>query len=115
MKIEFVSIISDETVVGSNPEFADMSNPSGLLYGKIYQVEAVTAKGRRFFHRFTSEERSARLEKLAAQVDAVKEINLEHWAEGYEVYGSDAWQEADNARARAWNSDPVTCGTVRDY
>lgn len=116
IKVQFVSIVPDEIVVGSNPEMADMGNPSGLIYGKVYQVEAVTAHGRRFFHDFRSEnEVTPALAKLAARVEAKGEIDTDFWTEGYEVYGSSAWEAADRDRAAAWAFNPATAGTVRDY
>lgn len=97
MKIQYSSPYSDEVVVGQNAEFADMSNPQGLLYGRKVFVEAVTASGRRFIHQVAFDE-AADAAKLAARVEAKGEIDPAFWAETYSVYGSPAWQAEDVER-----------------
>jgi hypothetical protein len=98
MKIKYSSPFVDEVVVGQNSEFADMSNPQGLLYGRKVFVEATTESGRRFiFHRDFADQEFAG--KFAARVETKGEINLELWVETYPIYGSPAWQVEDLERA----------------
>lgn len=103
-----------EEVIAIDPEMAEMGNPNGYRYGLIASVAAVTAEGRRFHHeaRWPSED-IAKAEALAARVLAAGSIDLDFWGEGFEVYGSDAWQDADNARQMAHDLSPLR-GSVRD-
>lgn len=113
MKIISSNHFADEVVVGSNSEFADMGNPSGLIYGRVFFVEAISESGRRFIHESHFEtERVA--ERLAAKVAAYGKIDPAHWVEGLEVYGSDAWVAADNIRAMEHMAGPMA-GFVRDF
>lgn len=113
MKIKYANHFADEIVVGSNPEMADMGNPSGLIYRRAFFVEAISESGRRFIHEshFFFEPVAA---KLAAKVAAYGKIDPAHWVEGFEVYGSDAWVAADNVRAMEHMASPMA-GFVRDF
>jgi hypothetical protein len=97
MKINYSSPYSEDVVIGKNAEYADMNNPSGLIYGRKIFVEAVTESGRRFvFGRdFESQEGAG---KFAARVEAKGSIDLQFWSETYPVYGSSAWAAEDSER-----------------
>jgi hypothetical protein len=115
LAIDSVRWFLDNTVVDHHPEFADMDNPEGALYDWMIFVEAVTPDGRRFHHSMAfppNDEDKADL--LVSQIKAAGKINTIYWVETYEVYGSPAWQLADNQRHLAWQSNPNTAGTVRD-
>ena len=97
MNILCSSPYSNEVVIGENGEFADLSNPRGLIFGRKIFVEAVTESGRRFiFGRDFETQLGAG--KFAARVEARGEINLEFWNETFPVYGSPAWQAEDAER-----------------
>lgn len=117
LKINTTNAFIDEVHVGCNPENADMGNPDGSIFESKFFVAAVTPSGRRFIHNQAvfEEHEDTRAEAFAAKVLAAGEINLEHWNETYEVYGSSAWEESDAERAAAWQMDPNTAGTVRDF
>lgn len=99
--IEAVDVFEDTTVVGRNSEFADMSNPEGLLFGRMIFVCATTRSGRRFLHQvtFETDQREA-ANTLADRIRRAGVINLAYWGETYEVYGSPAWAVADAEVAR---------------
>lgn len=108
--------VTDEAVIGHDPEGADMGNPDGAIYGKRIFIYATTLEGRRFVHGVSFEnnedERAAR---FASRVQAAGAIDLQFWGETYEVYGSAAWSEADNQREEAHQASTFTAGTVRDF
>lgn len=100
---------------GFNPEIADMGNPDGCTYEDRVFIEASTSNGRRFYLAGVDfPVGDNRAERLVEKINQKGVINLELWNEGLEVYGSEAWQIADNFRQLAWDSDPNTQGTVRD-
>jgi len=117
MKFSIISasFFLDETVVGYDSEFADMGNPQGAIYQTHIYVEASTASGRRFIHKRCFDignESHAQL--LVDRVLSKGQINLTYWGETYEIYGSPAWQEADDARQYAHEASGLG-GFVRDY
>lgn len=112
IKIDNAYAGEHETVIGFDSEYADYGNPAGAVYGIQASVIAETPDGRRFVHN-TAFESLAAAEGLAVRVFAAKVINLDHWVETYEIYGSPAWQEADDARAYAHACGPLA-GFVRD-
>lgn len=116
LKINTTNAFIDEVHAGCNPENADMGNPDGSIYESKCFVAAVTPRGQRFIHNQAvfEEHEIERAERFAKVVLAAGEINLDHWNETFEVYGSDAWSEADAERAAAWQMNPNTAGTVRD-
>lgn len=97
MKIKTANWFEDETVLGCDPEFADMGNPSGAIYRKRYFVAVTTENGARFVHQtnFALFEDAA---KLADRVRLAGEINLELWTESFPVYGSPKWEAEDAER-----------------
>ena len=116
--MEIDSVYLDETyeVVRFDPEWADMSNPSGAVYGERIMVCATTRRGRRFIHSHIFDATEVdRAERLVARIKDAGRINLDHWNETYEVYGSDAWCAADEQREIDHQLNPHTAGTVRDY
>ena len=116
-KIKEAFQVQDEVTIGSHSESADMGNPNGYCYGFRNFICAVTESGRRFIHgSFVTElGDEARAERFAAKVMLAGVIDDEHWSETYEVYGSPAWQSADDVRAYEHNLDPSRRGTVRDF
>lgn len=116
LRVSTVHAGCDETILYFDPEMAEMGNPDGAVYGRMLFVAAATPSGRRFIHQraFETDEDEA-AERLASRVRETGEINLDHWVETYEVYGSDAWIEADFQRQVAHESDPNKRGTVRDF
>lgn len=115
-KIDDAGWIAEPVLVDTNPEMADMSNPDGSVYCKFLFVTATTPEGRRFIHphRFEQDQED-RASRFASRVKEKGEIDITLWGESYEVYGSPAWQEADRERHLAWQSNPATAGTIRDY
>jgi hypothetical protein len=97
MKILYSSPYSDDCVIGANAEFADMSNPQGLIFGRKILVAAVTESGRRFIFGRDFETQVV-AGQFAARVEAKGEINPALWAETYSVYGSSAWAAEDAER-----------------
>jgi len=106
------SIVPTRVWAGANSEMADMDNPRGDFYEERFTIEVLTASGRRFNHQDTFENRP---EGLLGRVRAAMSIALDHWVEGYEVYGSAAWQDGDQQREMAWQADPATRGSIRDF
>lgn len=97
MKIKTANWFEDETILDYDPEFADMGNPDGAVYGKRYFVEVTTEDGARFVHQtnFTSFEDAA---KLADRVRLAGEINPEKWSEAFPVFGSLKWEAEEAER-----------------
>jgi len=116
MKLQIVEAEAGrlEEVVDIDPEMADMGNPHGHRFGLVHRVIAASFHGRRFVHRheFSS---AAAAEVFAARVVFAGEIDLDHWGETFEIYGSQAWEAADQDREFAHQANPATAGTVRDY
>jgi len=116
MEIDSAYLDTDDIVVRFDPEWADMDNPMGAVYSQRILVCAASPSGRRFIHNHTFDTTDAeRAARLVARIKDAGRINLEHWSETYEVYGSDAWCAADRERELAHQSNPYTAGTVRDY
>ena len=116
MEIDSVYHDQHDVVVRFNPEWVDMSNPSGAVYGERIMVYATTPRGRRFIHNHAFDTTEVdHADRLVARIKDVGRINLDHWNETYEVYGSDAWCAADDAREIDHQMNPHTAGTVRDY
>jgi hypothetical protein len=115
IKIETVATRKDEVVLGSNPEMADMGNPEGHYYGEARFVLATNAAGNRWVHEkeWDTDDNEA-CEAFAIRVLAKGVINLDHWVETYEEYGSAAWAAADADRQYAHDSSDMA-GYVRDY
>jgi len=114
MKINEAYVAEDETIVGFDPERAELGNPDGAIYGRRLFVYSATAEGRRFFHSVTfSLDEREKANRLAGRVVHARAINPQHWVETYEVYGSIAWQVEDNEREMAHKG--VFPGTVRDF
>jgi hypothetical protein len=115
--IDSVIFFEDEYILEHNSEYADMSNPTGARYSRALFISATTARGQRFIlsgFKVDSDE-SDRAKRLVDRILAAGAINQEHWFETYSVYGSDHWTEEDMERQFAWDSNPATRGTVRDY
>jgi len=108
-------VVVDEEAVSFDPECADMGNPEGARYAKIARVTAETADGRRFIHEVGFDELAQEVNTLASKVARAGKINMKHWNETYEVYGSSAWALGDLQREQAHQMNPATAGTVRDY
>lgn len=102
-----------EEVVGIDPELADMGNPHGHRFGMVHRVIASNLIGRRFIHHheFASADSA---EAFVRRVLEAGEIDLDHWGETCEIYGSEAWEAADQEREFAHQAGPLA-GTVRDY
>ncbi len=116
MEIDSVNLVKGDVVVRFDPEWADMSNPDGAVYGQRILVHATTPRGRRFVNnRIFDTTESERAARLVARIKDVGHINIEHWYETFEVYGSEAWCAADNQREINHQLNPHTAGTVRDY
>ena len=116
MEIDSVYHDQHDVVVRFNPEWADMSNPSGAVYGERIMVYATTPRGRRFIHSHIFDTTEVdRADRLVARIKDAGRINLDHRNETYEVYGSDAWCAADEQREFDHQMNPHTAGTVRDY
>lgn len=99
------SVASDIVVMGSDPEMADMSNPSGNLYGLRYYVVVTNTKGDRWAHDhgFKNEVAAEMLAKAVQKaLDAGKKLDSAHWTEHYPVYGSDAYVAYGQADQVAW-------------
>lgn len=115
MTIQSAQTFLARMIARFDPEFADIGNPSGAIYEDRVFIEASTSNGRRFYLAGVDfPVGDNRAERLVEKINQKGVINLELWNEGLEVYGSEAWQIADNFRQLAWDSDPNTQGTVRD-
>ncbi len=115
MKISDAHLHPDLLYCGSNPENAEPGNPDGDSFREVVRVAAITESGRRFLHAVAFDPGDEdRAERLAAKVKAAGAIDTEHWHETLEIYGSAAWQAADNQRALDHAFSPLA-GTVRDY
>jgi hypothetical protein len=99
MKIIQALAFPDDVVVDSNPEMADLSNPSGLIYGGVIRVQAETKFGRRFIHeRVFDQDEVAVAETLVEKIMEKGEIDLVHWIETDPAYGSFAWEDGEDTR-----------------
>jgi hypothetical protein len=92
IQIERVDVGRDAVIVAHDPEFADMSNPTGAIYRHTFEVMAITEDGRRFrHHRFFGDDRDA-ADALAIKVLYRGEVDPSYWTETYPEYGSRAWE-----------------------
>lgn len=117
MKIKICAAYAgeDEIVAGYNPENSEPGNPNGAYYARGLVVTAETVEGRRFNHHNVFDvEDDDLVNRLVKRVNAAGEIDLAHWNETYEIYGSAAWEAEDKHRQRLHEVSPMA-GTVRDY
>lgn len=93
-----VTTWEQEAIVGSNPEWADMSNPEGHIYRMVYSACVTLDSGRRFHHavQFRDEDEA---DALVAKIQNKGVINTQHWVEDeHGAYGSTVWQHRDELR-----------------
>jgi hypothetical protein len=83
---------SEETVVGRDPEYADMDNPRGEIYAVRYFMVAATEAGR--LYRWAWE----RTEAKAEQVFQLFAPAVEEWPLWRCMYGSEAYEQDDCER-----------------
>ena len=116
-KITEVLAYIDDVWAYNDPEMCDMDNPDGDIYHQRCLIVAATEGGRRFILRdFNKDpEDIDKAESFAKRILEVGSIDLGLWNETYEIYGSPAWQFADQQRQFAHENNPATAGTVRDY
>jgi hypothetical protein len=101
-----VSTYSSEEVVRSDPEFADVGNPSGAVFRLVSRVLIELEDGTRILNNRgfsnpvdgNNEEVAAKVEALADRVRKAGEINLAHWFETHSVYGSLSWENEETER-----------------
>tara|TARA_R110002153_G_scaffold77445_3_gene198876 strand:+ start:5244 stop:5630 length:387 start_codon:yes stop_codon:yes gene_type:complete len=101
-----VSTQSSHEVLHSNPECADLDNPTGDFVRPVARVLIELDDGSRYVHDrgFSNpvdgddKEVEAKVEALADRVAKAGEINLEHWVETYASYGSAAWRGEERER-----------------
>lgn len=114
LQIESVNLRKDTCVVDQDPEFADMVNPEGFIYARCWFVHAVTSRGERYVHNISfAEDEHDKASRLASRIEFRGDINLAHWSKGYNVYGSQAWEEEDLERQVALRV-ALTSGTLDD-
>ena len=96
-------------VVGRNPEMADMSNPSGAIYGDLFYVVAANDNGdTRQLAVITNGDACEQAEKLAERLQARWDklgklpVGFDLWPEGRPVYGSTAYEQYGQADDVAW-------------
>jgi hypothetical protein len=87
---------SDLTVVGTNPEMADMSNPRGEIIRERWYAIAEDASGNRWRWGWyeTAEEAEHAFRAIAPPVA--------QWEETYPSYGSPAYEQYGEAELVAW-------------
>jgi len=100
--LDSVSLRNEVLVAGSHPELADMSNPRGEFFAKVYYVEA-TVKGSPYRFKLAGvsvsdydDEFDAKLEgleELRSRIERAGEIDLDLWLEGHAQYGSQEWND----------------------
>ena len=96
-KIESAEFYQDRCPVDSDPEFADMSNPEGYIYGTFWFVLATAPNGERFIHRHRFDD-ITEAQDMCFRVNGRKEINEVHWDRTDSEYGSPAWEVEDAHR-----------------
>ena len=99
-----VDIVDYEEVLRRDPEYADVGNPQGNVYGIRYYVRVTLEDGTRYLHFKGFDEADKRLSELQAAVAKRGVINLEYWAGIYPVYGSKAWEREDAEREYQFRS-----------
>lgn len=98
---------TDITIVGSDPEMADMDNPRGYIYGFAAYVVATNERGDRWMN-FVRTDRSesvalAPAERMAAALNTrlanlgKMPVDFARWTPTRPAYGSEAWQEYGEA------------------
>jgi hypothetical protein len=115
IQIDSANYFEDEAIIEFDPEFADMGNPDGAIYGRKIFIHAVTAEGARYVlgHVFEANEEE-RASQLVRKIERAGKIDEARWTETYAVYGSDYWQAEDRLRQAAWELAANGC-FVRDY
>ncbi len=101
-----VSTQASEEVLYSDPECADMGNPSGDIIRPVYRVLIELDDGSRYLHNrgFSNpvdgdyDEIELKVEALANRVRKAGEINPDLWVETYPAYGSAAWSGEESQR-----------------
>ena len=83
---------SEETVIGRDPEYADMDNPRGEIYAVRYFMVAATEAGR--LYRWGWE----RTEAKAEEVFQLFAPAVSEWPLWRCVYGSEAYEQDDCER-----------------
>ena len=105
---------TDVVVVDTNPEFADMSNPRGEIYGDMILVEAFNAAGDTKFLTIGIEQNngvvSTKAESLATALNrrmasGKHPIGFDKWQSGRAIYGSDAWTGYGEAEQLTFERD----------
>jgi len=95
-----VEFPSDIVVVGHDGEYADMSNPTGALYGERFYIRAEDEAGHRRVWGGLYE--TAELAEAAYLMFAPP---VEFWEETSPCYGSEAWSSENEAELREWEAD----------
>ena len=100
--LDSVSLRNEVLVAGSHPELADMGNPRGEFFAKVYYVEA-TVKDNPYRHKLAGvsvsdydDEFDAKLEgleELRSRIERAGEIDLDLWIEGHAQFGSQEWTD----------------------
>jgi hypothetical protein len=88
-----------ESFLGCNPEYADMDNPQGRMFGVAWAVEGFTEYGNSYFYKgeVVDEAHAQRLaqifERQAARGDLDIETSYDEWMWDRHMYGSKAYQD----------------------
>lgn len=91
-----IRVGSDLVVVDRNPEFSDMCNPEGYIWGRRWFV-ATSNANREYVHHcvFESEDEACALKaRIERAPDDWTPVNSEFWY-SRTIYGSAAWSQAD--------------------
>ena len=101
--IMYFDVLSDLTVIGFNPENADISNPRGEIIGLVFYVTLTFNSGCRYTHvnRYLNEDEAylfrQECEDTFGSMD-VKDTDFDcgiAWEKTHSVYGSDDYREHD--------------------
>lgn len=87
-------VASNIVVVHANPEYADMDNPRGNIYGERWFIVAENSKGRRWKH-YTTFDSANNAERIRSRIEKDYESGIRlkdlYWTEIDPAYGSEEY------------------------
>jgi len=100
-----VDLVDYEEVLYQDPEYADVGNPRGNVYGIRYYVRVTLEDGTRYLHfKGFNEADLDNAVTLQVAVSKRRVIDLKHWVEVDPAYGSKAYEIADEEREYQFQS-----------
>jgi len=91
-----LSIRPEQVIVRQDPEFADVGNPNGAIWGDVFYIVAVENKGDRMIYTSADFETMEAAEKYLADMDPASPDVDPDWQYIDPVYGSEAYVQEES-------------------